>query len=80
MVAGKKYHAPAEGGALLTVLPIYEATETDFEVEYSITNNPPPKKSGNIIMIIGISVAVFASLIIVCVVIKIRKNKKDNSV
>lgn len=65
----------------MTVLPNYEATETEFEVEYSITKNPPPKKSGvNVPMIIGIAVGVCAAIIIVCAVMKVRKNKKDNSV
>jgi hypothetical protein len=82
LVAGQHYHAPADGGALLTVLPQYEATETEFEVEYTISKNPPPKDSGGapVGMIVGIAVGVCAALIIVCAVMKVRQNKKDNSV
>ena len=80
--AGQHYHAPAHGGALMTVLPNYEATDTEFEIEYTITKNPPPKKSGtNVGMIIGIAVGVCAALIIVCAIMKVRKNRMQaNSV
>ena len=65
----------------MTVLPNYGATETSFEIEYSITKNPPPEKTGaNVPMIIGIAVGVCAVIIIVCAVIKVRRNKRDNSV
>jgi len=66
----------------LTVLPDYEATETDFEIEYSITKNPPPKTSSgtNVPMIVGIAVGVCAALIIVCAIMKVRANRNANSV
>jgi hypothetical protein len=65
----------------MTVLPNYEATETNFEVEYSLTKCPPPEIDGvSVPMIIGIAVGVCAVLIIICAVMKVRKNKRDNSV
>jgi len=58
----------------LTVLPKYEATETEFEVEYSISKTPPPKNSSgvNVGMIVGIVVGVCAVMIIIFAVIKVR--------
>lgn len=66
----------------MTVLPDYEATSTEFEVEYTISANPPPKSKGGMGVgaIIGIAVGVCAVLIIVCAIMKVRQNKKENTV
>lgn len=77
--AGMSYYTKVEDGGLLTALPALDNADTEFEFEYSVVKTPPPK-SDNVGMIIGIVVGVLAVLIICCAVMKIRQNKKDNTV
>lgn len=71
--AGETYHVPTDKGGLLTALPVLGETDTEFEFEYFIA--PTPVDSSNVPMIVGIVVGVLAVLIIICAVMKIRKNK-----
>lgn len=71
--AGETYHVPTDKGGLLTALPVLGETDTEFEFEYFIA--PTPAESSNVPMIVGIIVGVLAVLIIICAVMKIRKNK-----
>lgn len=71
--AGETYYVPTDKGGLLTALPVLGETDTEFEFEYFIA--PTPAESSNVPMIVGIIVGVLAVLIIICAVMKIRKNK-----
>jgi hypothetical protein len=75
---GKSYYTTVENGGLLTALPSLDKPTTEFEFEYSVTDTPV--MSDSMPMIIGIAVGVCAVLIILCAVMKIRQNKKENTV
>lgn len=75
---GKMYYAPLSTGGLLTAIPVEGETDTEFVFEYCIDKTP--MESDSTPMIIGIVVGVVALLIIICAIMKIRANKKDNSV
>lgn len=62
----------------MTALPVTGEPETEFEFKLYVDVTPP--KNDMLPMIIGIVVGILVVLIICCAIIKIRKNKSDNTV
>ena len=74
--AGDIHMVMVETGAMITALPINGEQDTEIEFEWEVITTP----ADNTGMIIGIVVGVLAGLLICCAVMKIRKNKQDNTV